>query len=118
MRSASKVRTLIDHEYRARVRLLPCVVAVALGRVSECLFRVQACHLNHSGMGGKDVPDHGNLWPGCVWHHEEYHKIWRDAFEAKYGIGSLKVICLRIQDQIENGVDFPDEPYGVEVAHL
>lgn len=110
-------RTLIDHVYRARVRELPCVVAVALGRVGECLFRVQACHRDHSGMGGKDVPDHGNLWPGCVKHHGESHTIGRETFEAKYEL-DLKAICVRIEDEIENGVEFPDEAWGVEVAHL
>ena len=111
------MRTLVDLDYRARVRLLPCVVAVALGRVTECLFLVQFCHLDHSGMGGKDVPDVGNGWPGCLKHHDEYHNIWRKAFEAKYRI-DLKAICVRIADEILNGVEFPDQPYGVEVAHL
>ena len=110
------MRTLIDHAYRAQVRRLPCVVAVALVRVGECLFRVQACHRDHSGMGGKDVPDHGNLWPGCAKHHDEYHN-GSETFESKYDV-DLKAICLRIEDQITNGVEFPEEPWGVEVAHL
>ncbi len=110
-------RTLIDLAYRARVRLLPCVVAVALVRVSECLFSVQFCHLDHSGMGGKDVPDRGNGFPGCLKHHDEYHNIWQEAFEAKYRL-DLRAICLQIEDEIVNGVEFPDEPWGVAVAHL
>ncbi len=110
------MRTLIDHVYRARVRRLPCVVAVALVRVSECLYSVQFCHLDHSGMGGKDVPDRGNGFPGCGKHHDEYHN-GSETFERKYVL-DLRAICLRIEDQIMNGVEFPDEPWGVEVAHL
>ena len=109
-------RTLIDHAYRRRIRAKPCAVAVVLERVDECLFRVQACHRDHSGMGGKDVPDHGNMWPGCAKHHDEYHN-GSETFERKYVL-DLRAICLQIEDEIMNGVEFPDEPWGVEVAHL
>ncbi len=106
-------RTLIDHAYRRRIRALPCVVAVFLGRLDQCAFDVQACHFNHSGMGGKDVPDHGNLWPGCLKHHDESHNGIK-TFQRKYRI-DLKAVCLRLEDQIANGVQFPREAWGLAV---
>ena len=109
-------RTLIDHAYRARIRQYPCVVAVQTGIVSECIPPVQACHVDHSGMGGKNVPDRGNLWPGCAEHHGEHHQ-GRKSFELRRGF-SLRRIAKRLQREIEDGVEFPDEPYGVKVAHL
>lgn len=110
------MRTLIDLEYRAQIRTKPCVVAVALGRVTECLFLVQFCHLDHSGMGGKDVPDRGNGFPGCVKHHDEYHAHGRKAFEAKYG--DLQAVCELLWHEYIYGVQFPDEPWGTQVAQL
>ncbi len=109
-------RTLIDHAYRRRIRAKPCAVAVVLVRADECERPVQACHDNHSGMGGKDVPDHYNLWPGCGKHHAEDHS-GRETMEAKYGF-SVTEVCQRLGREILEGLDFFDEPYGVEVAHL
>ena len=110
-------RTLIDLEYRRHVRRYPCVVAVRRGVVKDCLPPVQACHVLHSGFGGKDVPDHYNLWPGCVVHHSEQHHIGRESFDKKYEF-SVREIAERVGREILEGVEFPDEPYGVKVAHL
>ena len=109
-------RTLIDHAYRLRIRAKPCAIAVALGRVDECEGAVEACHDKHSGMGGKDVPDHYNLWPGCREHHDEDHN-GRQSMEEKYGFGVTEV-CQQLGREILDGLDFFDKPWGVEIAHL
>ncbi len=113
------MRTLIDFVYRRYIRSKPCIVAVALGRVDECEHGVQACHRDHSGMGGKDVPDHGNLFPACGLHHGEEHspKMGRKAFEAKYGL-DIDAVCAQLEHEDVNGVEWPDEPWGAAVAHL
>ena len=111
------MRTKIDHAYRAQVRAYPCAVAVQTGVVSECLPPVEACHVDHSGFGGKDVLDHYNLWPGCVMHHSEQHTIGHKSFDGKYEF-SVREIAQRVGREILEGEDFTEEPYGVEVAHL
>lgn len=114
------MRTLVDQAYRRRIRAKPCAAAVGRGRIpdapDDCEGKVQACHDKHSGMGGKDVPDHYNLWPGCKKHHAEDHR-GRRAMEEKYGFNVTEV-SQRLGREILEGLDFFDEPYGAAVAHL
>lgn len=110
-------RTLIDHEYRKFVRAKPCVVAVAMGHSSDCEFAVEFCHYHHSGMGGKDVPDIGNAFPACLYHHRESHTIGIKSWQTKYLI-QLVIVCIQLETEYRLGVCFPDEPWGVEVSHL
>ena len=110
-------RTLIDHPYREFIRSHPCVVAVETGSAADCAFRMCACHFRHSGMGGKDVPDRGNLWPGCHHHHMESHSSGIKTFQRKYQLDLLGV-CVRLLDEFLHGANFINGPYGAEVAHL
>jgi len=69
------------------------------------------CHRKHSGMGGKDVPDRANGFPGCSRHHDEYHK-GEQTFEEKYGL-DIDAICAKLDQEYEHGTAFLDpEPYG------
>lgn len=110
------MRTLIDDVYREFIRGKPCVVAVALGRVNECKWIVQFCHLKHSGMGGKDVPDRGNGWPGCLKHHDESHTGIK-SFERKYR-PNLRRVCKILLAEFLHGVELPELPWGHAVADL
>ena len=109
-----------DRPYRTFIRLKPCVVAVARGSWDECDGVMEFCHDQHSGMGGKDVPDRGNSFPGCSGHHtkrkDSYHQMGRESFEKHHGIdkiGGLKGVCAQLDREYEFGVAFLDEePYG------
>ncbi len=119
-------RTLIDHAYREFIRGHPCVVAVETGSAADCKFRMCACHFHHSGMGGKNVPDHGNLWPGCHKHHMESHGGVK-TFQRKYQLhlhrddyldDDSPGVCEQLLDEFLHGAAFINGPYGAEVAHL
>jgi len=69
-----------DDAYRDYIRSQPCVVGL------ECFGGTEFCHVKHAGMGGCNVPDHGNAWPGCRKHHQQSHNWGVETFQRKYGI--------------------------------
>lgn len=99
--------------YRAWIRTLPCVAAVALKTTATCVGAVQFCHLHHEKMGGGAAPDDvGNGFPACVQHHADYHRIWQRAFSQKYE--DIPELCARLGREYTEGVEFPDEPWAAE----
>jgi hypothetical protein len=110
-------RTLIDPKFRNFIREKPCIVAVALDRVDECSNVVEACHNKHSGMGGKNVPDVGNLFSACMKHHGESHTIGQKTYRKKYDL-DVDGTCVILAAEYELGVCFPAEPWGVKVSYL
>ena len=98
----------IDQAYRERIRALPCVVGDR-----HCEGPIHACHYRHRGMGSKPVPDQGNLWPGCMIHHDQSHAMGQPSFEFLYSL-DLEALCRRLENEIVHGVTFPDLPYGIE----
>lgn len=70
-----KSKRIVDKKLLASVRLLPCLVCRA-NPPSE------ADHIITRGAGGGDVD--WNVWPQCVGHHHERHKIGIKTFALKY----------------------------------
>lgn len=101
----------MNRPFRAWIRSLPCVAAVALKSTATCVGAVQFCHLHHEKMGGGAAPDDvGNGFPACVQHHTEYHRIWERLFSEKYG--DIAELCGRLGHEFLHGVSFPEEPWA------
>lgn len=76
-------------EYKARLRLLPCVVGVLTGQ--GC----QTEELHHAGEATDR--DEWNLLPICSAHHQGpngIHGLRRRGFEARYKTTEMKLLAL------------------------
>ena len=83
-------------KYLAFIRHQPCL----LYRRTRCqegpgATPTEACHVRTRGAGGNDL---GNLWPGCVRHHQEQHAIGIRSFEKRYAIKLYWVGKLYLQE--------------------
>ena len=65
---------------------LPCVAHAS----GKCSGRMEFAHLQHRGMGGKEVPSIGNGVPMCSGHHtargDSYHRAGRFTFESTHAV--------------------------------
>lgn len=112
-------QTRQDRAFKRFVREHPCVVAVAArtGHYNTphgalCSGPVEFAHLDHAGMGGKQVPTIGNGFPACAHHHRDiqagFHGLGVHSFQRHYRIPLLDV-CLRLAQWFQLGVPFVDE---------
>jgi len=111
----------VDHAFRAWIRTLPCVVAVANEsnvQPHTCLGRVQFCHVIHAGMGGCNAPaDVGNGWPACAAHHTEAHLKGLETFRARHQLPPIATLAEHLGHQYR-GLEFGAPMYPDDWAQL
>jgi hypothetical protein len=70
--------------------------------VSGCWKTPQANHIVFEGQGriGSKVADY-QAAPFCFGHHEQYHRIGREAFERKYGLNLAQIVIDLLSERVQ-----------------
>jgi hypothetical protein len=71
--------------------------------VVKCYRYPQASHIVFDGQGrmGSKVDD-SQCVPKCDRHHEEYHRIGREAFAAKYALDFAQIIIGLLTEYVRS----------------